>query len=331
MADANLPPIIVVKRIKKGDHGHHGGAWKVAYADFVTAMMAFFLLLWLLNATTEEQKRGISNYFAPASVSRTVSGGGGVLGGQSMSAEGSMPFMGGAPSVMLAMPPSPSSDAEERDESTAAAARDDDEAERVEHLAELTRAALEGMQRGEAASSGTDTEAREQAKAAAAAERQRLAQAAEELRQAIQQAPELQELAASMIIDQTDEGLRIQLVDQERLAMFPLGSAQISEQARALLGKVAQIVAKMPEKLAISGHTDATPFRADHGYGNWELSSDRANASRRALLDLGVAPDRIVRVIGKASTDLLVPSDPSSPRNRRIGITLLRESLLPPG
>ena len=147
------------------------------------------------------------------------------------------------------------------------------------------------------------------------------------LKQAIQAMPELQPLARNLIVDETSEGLRIQLVDQDGATMFPLGSTEMYDHTRKLLSLIEQSVAKLPNKLSIRGHTDAAPYKggADH-YNNWDLSTDRANASRRALEAAGMSPDRVAEVIGKADKDLLFPAKPLSPENRRISIILLREN-----
>ena len=138
--------------------------------------------------------------------------------------------------------------------------------------------------------------------------------------------PELADLKRNLVIDMTPEGLRIQLVDQDRQSMFPSGTADMHDRTRLLLQKVAQIVTRLPNRISISGHTDATPFRGGaSGYGNWELSTDRANASRRVIVDSGVPAGRIDNVIGKADSDPLIASDPANPANRRISIVLIRE------
>ena len=153
-----------------------------------------------------------------------------------------------------------------------------------------------------------------------------------ELRQAIQESPEAVELQKHLIADNTPEGLRIQLVDQDRNSMFSSGSNNLSDRARKLMQKVVEVVRKMPNDISITGHTDSTKFRDNRGYGNWELSADRANASRRALIGFGLPPERVSHVSGKADTEPLIPEDPSLPTNRRISITLLREvPTLPPG
>ncbi|HET8725873.1 MAG TPA: flagellar motor protein MotB [Alphaproteobacteria bacterium] len=316
MAVSSDQPIIIVKRKKKGGHAHHhGGAWKVAYADFVTAMMAFFLLLWLLNVTTDEQRTGIADYFDPANIARTNSGSGGVLGGTTVSSPGQLTSPSSPFSLEQALPGRPESVADSTviddgssfelsetvadGEAQAAERRElsDDELDRV--LAEREQAQFEAVE--------------------------------EQLRQAIQSVPELQELAQNLIIDQTPDGLRIQIVDQERFSMFPIGSAEMYDQTRQLMGLVAQVIGKLPQKLSIAGHTDSTPYADGSDYDNWELSADRANASRRALAEAGIPSDRIATVVGKADTDHLFPDDPASPRNRRISITLLREAPLVPG
>jgi len=276
---------VIIKKVKKGGHGgHHGGAWKVAYADFVTAMMAFFLLLWLLNVTTDVQKKGIADYFTPASVSRTESGSGGILGGRTLISEGSKISDKGVPSAIVAItPPAPPN-----------------------------------TDSGDAGDQDLDKKLAER-------EQQKFEETKDAIRQAIQDAPELAALQKQLLIDMTPEGLRIQLVDQEQKSMFPSGSAQMNDQTRLLLQKISQVVSKLPNKLSITGHTDATPFRTQNGYGNWELSSDRANASRRALIDAGVDPHRITQVIGKADQDPLLPADINNASNRRISIVLLRD------
>ncbi|MGB0682890.1 MAG: flagellar motor protein MotB [Magnetovibrionaceae bacterium] len=286
MAEGATPSPVIIKKVKKGGgHGHHGGAWKVAYADFVTAMMAFFLLLWLLNAVTQEQLEGISNHFAPVSASDTTSGAGGVLGGQVIAEEGAMPNVTSRPSATLDLPP--------------------------------PRAGTGGGQ--------SDAEmAAEQAEAIRRQQEQQDFERVEaELRQAIASLPD-QKMADSLLIDNTPEGLRIQLVDQDGLAMFPSGRAQLFEHTMRALDLVAGAINKMPQDVKVAGHTDATPFRTQTGYGNWELSSDRANSARRYLEFRGVPEVRWGQVVGKAATEPLLVADPNNQRNRRLEIVLLR-------
>ena len=301
---ATNAPVIIIKRKKKGHHdAHHGGAWKVAYADFVTAMMAFFLLLWLLNATTEEQRRGISDYFSPASVARTSSGAGGVLGGLTMVRNGVNRSEGSILSVPMPSIPTDMEPSDARDGESPGDGGEDEGQKKAETLSQ-----------------------EEQDKLLAKREEERFQEAADELRKAIQETPELAKLAESLIIDRTPEGLRIQIVDQDKYSMFPLGSAVMYDHTRKLLSEVAKIVAGMPNQISVSGHTDSTPYSRSSSYTNWELSTDRALASRRALVESGLTERRIQQVIGKADKEQLVPDEPNSPRNRRLSIVLLREA-----
>ncbi len=131
-------------------------------------------------------------------------------------------------------------------------------------------------------------------------------------------------MAQSLIIDNTPEGMRIQIVDQEGLAMFPSGGSNMYLHTKRVLELVAKVIVAMPQKIKVSGHTDATKFITLTGYSNWELSADRANASRRALHDLGVPESRFSRVVGLAATEPLLADDPKNPRNRRLSLILLR-------
>ncbi|MBA4802712.1 MULTISPECIES: flagellar motor protein MotB [Euryhalocaulis] len=295
---------IIIKKVKKGGgHGHHGGAWKVAYADFVTAMMAFFLLMWLINTTTPEQKRGIADYFAPASVSPSQSGSGGVLGGTSIGEDGAKGS--GASSVIEQLAPKARQRTNEEQRQAGVGDNQGADAPEVSQSAEDRARAI---------------------REAAAFESAEMS-----LRQAMQDMPELAELSKHLIIDETPEGLRIQIVDQEGRPMFEPGSAEPHERARTLLRAVGEIAARLPNRVSVSGHTDSS-VSPNPAYTNWELSSDRANASRRMLQSAGLPGDRVYQVTGKAGSEPLFPDDPYQAGNRRISITLLREApVLPPG
>jgi chemotaxis protein MotB len=283
---------IVIKKIKKGGgHGHHGGAWKVAYADFVTAMMAFFLLMWLINTTTPEQKRGIADYFAPSAVSKSESGAGGVLAGTSPAQDGAKSAGSAAFVIKLK---------EAEDEAT--------------------------KQREQGQASGTGQRGTENAQ-----EQRAMDAASTRLRQALQARPELTELSKHVLIDQTEDGMRIQLVDQDGRSMFDPGSSEPTARVQRLLGEVARSIAPMSNRISISGHTDAQPFTGPGGYSNWDLSSARANAARRILEDNGLPQNRIAQVSGKAGSDPLYPDNPFASTNRRITIMMLKEApVLPP-
>ncbi len=278
-------PIIVRKARGRG-HKKHGGAWKVAYADFVTAMMAFFLLLWLQNAATREQLEGISDYFAPITTRPSTSGGSGFLAGRFAAETGTFEL-----DIEQAKPMDPQPSLE------------------TPGFPPPPPAAAEPSPRGE----------RER-------EQRQLADAETALRAAMLRLPEAAKLAKSLLIDNTPEGLRIQIVDQEGLPMFPRGEAGMYTHTHALLKMVAGVILEMPQAVAISGHTDAQAFATSADYSNWELSADRANAVRRALVDDGVPAGRIARVVGKAATEPLIRNDPEAPGNRRITVVLLRGS-----
>ncbi|HEY4274060.1 MAG TPA: flagellar motor protein MotB [Rhizomicrobium sp.] len=289
---------VIIKRIKKGGHGgHHGGAWKVAYADFVTAMMAFFLLMWLINTTTPEQKRGIADYFAPQSVAQTVSGSGGVLGGKVMGEESA--HAGGAQSVMQKQsPPSPSSP--------------------VKSLAS-------GVSGGASGSSQNDS-----MPSTATAQDGEFAHAAEAIRQSIQNNPDVANLSHQVMLEQTPQGLRIQLVDQDGRPMFRQGASEPMPYTRKLLAAIGQIVDTLPNRISISGHTAGNDANANGEA--WELASARANAARAVLQDGGLGSDRIYEVAGKAASEPLLPEDPNASANRRLSIVLLHEAPpAPPG
>jgi chemotaxis protein MotB len=288
---------IVIKKIKKiSGGGHHGGAWKVAYADFVTAMMAFFLLMWLINTTSPEQKRGIADYFAPASVSESTSGSGGILGGTALGEEGAK-AKGSQPIIQSLAPPTPP------ESSNAKASKD----------------------------AGSADAKTPQEEAAARRETEDFQSAAQSLRQALQDLPELAELSKQVLVDHTPEGLRVQLIDQEGRSMFEPGSAKPNERARLLLRAVAKVVGQLHNRITVAGHTSATVTGLTGG-DDGALSAARANASRNVLQEAGIDPDRVYQVSGKANSDPLYADDPTLPGNRRITIVLLKEApVLPPG
>jgi chemotaxis protein MotB len=320
VADNQQAPVIIIRKKKKGGHGggHHGGAWKVAYADFVTAMMSFFLLLWLLNVTTDIQRKGIADYFAPASISKSESGAGGVMGGQTITVEGAQISQYTPPSVdQVTVPTVGKGDEGDEDtkgmnenagnSKTAAAAADTNATGTATSLSKNEQDMVAAMKHEEA---GFD-------------------QAADILKTAIMASPELREFSNQIVIDRTPEGLRIQIVDRDKFSMFPSGGSVPYERGRDLLRLVGQVIARLPNKISVTGHTDANPFTAGSARDNWSLSSERANTSRTELEAAGVTPDRIARVVGMADRDPFVPNDPRDPRNRRISIVLLRQAIPP--
>ncbi|MBB34916.1 MAG: motility protein MotB [Hirschia sp.] len=300
MTDNKRP--IIIKKVKKVAGGHHGGAWKVAYADFVTAMMAFFLLMWLINTTSPDQKRGIADYFAPASVSKSNQGAGGMLGGTSFQKDGSRHGGTNRP-----MPESQQSQSKRRTS----------ESNKSESETKAT------------ASDAEDISQSSMNKALAMREQAEFDRAEQSLRQAMMDMPDLAELSKHLIIDQTPEGMRIQLVDQEGRAMFAQASAQPLPRTEKLLAAVSEVIMRLPNRVSISGHTDTRPSGIED-YSNWDLSSERANAARKILSKSGLDADRIYQVSGKAGSEPLYADDPDLPGNRRISIVLLREAPVMP-
>lgn len=272
-----LQPIIV-KRIKKGGHAAHGGAWKIAYADFVTAMMAFFLLMWLLGSTTEGDKKGIADYFqSPLKVALLNSGSG--------SGDSSSVVRGGGADLSR---------------SGGQVKKGDIDAKRSTINLQALKAE---SQRAEAA---------------------RLEALKEKMQDVLASNPRLAALRSQIKLDMTPDGLRIQIVDEQSRAMFDSGSALVKPYMRELLQEIAQVLAEVPNRLTLEGHTDSAPFGAgERNYSNWELSSDRANASRRELVAGGLPDNRVLRVQGLASSSLYDRGDPLSPVNRRISIIVM--------
>lgn len=350
---------IVIKRIEEGGHGHHGGAWKVAYADFVTAMMAFFLLMWLLNATTEEQKRGLADFFNPSdALASGQSGLGQPFGGMTPHSVGRMASDTGSPRVERGPRPT-QSDADEEDEEVLppiASQRNPDappgeeDAPPPRRVAEGEAGTLEGtaepgagpmIELGAAGDAPAPPEAPPERLwgEAAAAERARMIEAVEAEQTALEQAadalrlaftsdPALAELARRMLVEIVPEGLRIQMLESDGTPMFGTGGAAPTERTRRAILEVARTTAGMPNPLTVTGHTDSVPFRGS-GRTNWDLSADRANATRRLLMEAGVAEARLRGVIGMADREPLLPDDPRAAGNRRVAITLLRQAEMP--
>ncbi len=285
MASAENGGVTIIKRRRGGgEEAHHGGAWKVAYADFVTAMMAFFLLMWLLNATSEEQRHGLAEYFDPkVPISRISGGGSGVLSGDSLFAEDTLAQSGVG--------------------------------------GEKERPSEENQAKGDLSVEGVEKAAREAGGSDGIEDVETL------FNRMSGETDEDYALLRHIRMRVTDEGLVVELFDLADAPLFERGSAVPSPQMRALLAMVGQVAGMVTNRIAVEGHTDAAPF-AGEGYGNWELSSDRAHVARRALTEAGVAPKRMVRVTGKADRQPALPDDPLNPRNRRIAVTFLRN---PPG
>lgn len=309
MADHNQP-VIIIRKKKKGGHGggHHGGAWKVAYADFVTAMMSFFLLLWLLNVTTSDQRKGIADYFSPMAISRSEGGSGGVMGGMSITSPHGAEI-------------SSSSPAGTADEATTTSGKGEQGEEDISGKSDL----LTEEEKHAAYQEVLTKDAQEMAEAMKA-EEEKFKQAEGDLMKKILESPKMQELAQHLVIDRTPEGLRIQIIDKDKFSLFPSGSSNPYERGRELLRLVGAVISRLPNKISITGHTDSSPFSLASRRNNWDLSTDRANVSRTEIETGGVSEDRIARVVGLADRDPFVVGDPKDARNRRISIVLLRQT-----
>jgi chemotaxis protein MotB len=284
MADALRP--IIIKRPRKVEAGHHGGAWKVAYADFVTALMAFFLVMWLVGTLPEEQLSGIAEYFQNPSI----------LNGTSRAPPPNAMGQGGAGSnaikISQAMTaPESSGEGEESDHSKPPESENAKELQ--ERLEEMERKQLESLKR--------------------------------ELEAAIQKSQALAPFKDQLLLDITSEGLRIQIVDEQNRPMFDLGSAKLKNYTSRILRDLAVHINHVPNRISISGHTDTTPYIGAPDYSNWELSTDRANSARRELIAGGLNANKAARVVGLASTVLYDKSIPTNPINRRISIVVMNK------
>ncbi|MEP7313625.1 MAG: flagellar motor protein MotB [Pseudomonadota bacterium] len=277
MAEVKVRPIIVVKR-KVQAAGHHGGAWKVAYADFVTAMMAFFMVMWLVTAVSKEQRAALFEYFKNPSMEQ----------GSSVKAAPGQAGPGGASTSVIDLGGGLDAPKTSKQEDQGLGQRTDD-------------VALDEKEK----------------------EKKQLESLMEDLREAIDKSQALEPFKDQLLLDITPEGLRIQIVDKQNRPMFDSGKALLKDYTGFILREVARYLNTVPNRISLSGHTDDKPFAGAGGYSNWELSADRANAARRALLDGGLETHKIARVVGLASSVLFDKADPLNPINRRISIIVM--------
>ena len=318
--DPKMTTIIRREEIIEG--GHHGGAWKVAYADFVTAMMAFFLLMWLLNATTEAQRRGLADYFSPsASVSVQRSGTGRPMGGQSPFEDGEAISDRGTVAVMNANAPPVDQDDDGSDTLATREVHQEAGGATPQGQAQGQLQGIAGTASGVAAARAAE-HAAEQARRE---EQANFTRAATEMQKAIASDPELAPIARQLSIDLTPEGLRVQIRDAEGTPMFATGSPEPNDRARAVLRRLTPMLMGLHEPIAIAGYTDSTPYPGP-GRSNWDLSADRANATRRILTDAGLPDGRLRDVTGHGDRDPLLPEAPLAASNRRVAIMLLRSA-----
>jgi chemotaxis protein MotB len=276
--DAKKLQPIIIKRIKKSGHAAHGGAWKIAYADFVTAMMAFFLLMWLLGSTSEGDKKGLSDYFnAPLKVA--------LQGGSGAGASNSI-LSGGGKDLTRTTGQSPAGEGEDPI--------------RRKMAADIMRAEV----------------AKQEAK--------KMEALSAKISAVISNSPKLADFQSQIRLETTPDGLQIQIVDDQNRPMFDTGSALVKPYMRDILREIGSALNGVENKISLDGHTDRSPYgNGDRGYSNWELSADRANASRRELVASGMPDEKLARVTGLASSNLLDQQNPLSPINRRISIIVM--------
>ncbi|MCY1204299.1 Motility protein B [compost metagenome] len=272
---------IIVKRVKRYAAGHHGGAWKIAFADFATAMMAFFLVLWLLSSATPEQKKAISGYFKdPIGFTESAS-----------------PYV-----IDLGGTPTPAPDRTLNPE--------------LKDAPDSQESVVDSLDKTQVDAGQVETLAEQ-------IERERLELLLQELQNKVEENPELRKFKDQILFEITQDGLRIQIMDAANRPMFDLGSARLQPYFEDILLNLAETIKTVPNKISISGHTDAKPYAGTGDFGNWELSSGRANAARRTLIVGGYPEDQVARVVGYASSALFDRKDPFNPVNRRIDIVVL--------
>ncbi len=272
---------IIVKRVKRYAAGHHGGAWKIAFADFATAMMAFFLVLWLMSSATPEQKKAISGYFKdPIGFTESAS-----------------PYV-----IDLGGTPTPAPDRTLNPE--------------LKDAPDSQDSAIDSTEKAPVDASQVETLADQ-------IERERLELLLQELQNKVEENPELRKFKDQILFEITQDGLRIQIMDAANRPMFDLGSARLQPYFEDILLILAETIKAVPNKISISGHTDAKPYAGDGEFGNWELSAGRANAARRTLIAGGYPDEQVARVVGYASSALFDRKDPFNPVNRRIDIIVL--------
>ncbi|MEY2780776.1 MAG: Motility protein [Pseudomonadota bacterium] len=348
-AASNAPVIVIKKVIDDGHGGAHGGAWKIALADMMTAMMAFFLLMWLLGASNADQRKSIADYFRPSSHSLVpmgqLAGSNGVLGGKSIIDTDGFPYQMKQTGLLERLtprseggpnpntPPGPDNENDTpnnpapnqgmKDEMGQGSTTGDDNNQGKGNAAGEANEPGKGSGQGQGGSNPDKlTEAQKKA-IAKAQDEANFKQLEQEIKQKLMQDPNLKDLRNQVAISRDRQGLRIEIIDKADFAMFPSGGTNMSDKADKLVAEVAAALNKIPNKVAIRGHTDSVPFAKGSGKNNWALSGERAEVTRSLLQKAGVDEKRFERIEGVADTDPFNPKDPKDPRNRRMSITVL--------
>lgn len=300
---------IIKKIFKKAAHGHHGGAWKIAYADFVTAMMAFFLLMWLISSVTDEQKRGIADYFAPSMIKvESRAGNNGMLAGQNV--------MGENNSDMKGLGNNENRNEVQTETTSTFFSKNSEKKERKEAEQKKNTESSEKEQNSEK-QKAKDEETQK--------EKQLFRDIQNKIQVAIDSNANLKKYTTNILFELTEEGLNIIITDQENKAMFPAGSYEMYDYMRDILAEISGIIKEGPNQISITGHTDSVQYASTKKYSNWELSADRANATRRALVELGIPATKFNYVKGKEATEPYDKASPTSVINRRVSVTLLHK------
>jgi chemotaxis protein MotB len=293
-AEEPVRPIIRKIIVEDGHGGAHGGAWKIALADMMTAMMAFFLLMWLLGASNEDQRKSVADYFRPASHSQIkfgeLAGSNGLLGGRSVVDPDGFPFT----------------------------------AKQTALLERLTPESEGGTQEGESGQDGKGQPGQGES-GKAKQDRENFEKLEKDLKEKLSENKQLKSMQDQVNITREKDGLRIEIIDKADYSMFRLGTNQLDPKAAQLLAEVAKSIKDLPNKVAIRGHTDSLGFAADSGRNNWTLSTERADATRQLMQGSGVGYQRFQRIEGVADTAPFVPANPADPRNRRVSITVLNQ------
>ena len=297
-AETALAPIIVIKKIQPGHGGAHGGGWKIALADMMTAMMAFFLLMWILGASQDVQRKSVADYFTPSNSTAQVqmgatAGSNGLFGGKSIIDPDGFPYTAKQTAMMqMVTPRSEGGPTENEPSPNTENARDNDSQSKTE-----------------------------QKEATEATDKANFDKMEKEVREQLAANPNLEQVQNQVQFVREKEGLRIEVIDKADFSMFPSGTTKLQPQAKALLAEIAKTLAAMPNKVSVRGHTDSVPFARD-GRNNWSLSAERAETTRSVLQKSGIKESRFTQIEGVADSAPYNPNDPKDPRNRRVSITI---------
>jgi chemotaxis protein MotB len=311
-----LRPIIIVKKIiaDDGHAGAHGGAWKIALADMMTAMMAFFLLMWLLGASTEDKRKSVADYFRPTSHSQIamgeLAGSNGMFGGQSIIDTDGFPFTAKQTAMLERLTPQAQGGPGESFGSS---------------KEEFNKDGPIDQDPGKDSGSGSPGQGGGTGSPGQQQDKQNFDKLEKDIKQKLSESKQFEKIKDQVSITRDKEGLRIEVIDKADFAMYGSGGAEMGAKAAALMSEVTKSLKPLPNKLAIRGHTDSTGFPPESMRNNWTLSTERADATRQFMQSQGIGANRFTRIEGVADTNPNVPGNPADPRNRRVSITVLNQ------